>query len=171
MSDTRSGAFTSERLPGATVGLYFPLFAGPRLELQPELMLTALGAGYNLADGGHAYVRTVYAQVPIAMKFFLSNTLNLHAGVLGGRLLSAEQHSPLGTSDLKSDYSKMDWGFVFGGGAELRPGVDIMLRYYNGMSPILANDQTLFPRNRALQLTIGYRLMKFGQIDHGRRRK
>ena len=171
MSDTHSGASRSEKLPGGSIGVYLPLHAGTRLELQPELLLTALGASYDMAEGGTSTVRTVYAQVPIAMKFFVSNALNVHAGVQGGRLLIAQQSAPNGTSDLKEDYSKMDWGFVVGGGVDLSSGVDFMLRYYSGMKPVLLTDETLFPRNRSLQLSIGYRLLQFKSVSHGRRRK
>ncbi|MEO8590803.1 MAG: outer membrane beta-barrel protein [Flavobacteriales bacterium] len=171
LSDTHSGASRSDKLPGATIGLYFPLHAGTRLELQPEFMLTALGAAYEGSDGEISSVRTVYAQVPIAMKLFLSNAVNFHAGVQGGRLLFAEQYTPNGTSDLRDSYSKMDWGVIIGGGVDLRSGVDFMLRYYSGMAPVLLNDESLFPRNRSMQFTIGYRLMQFKSVNHGRRRK
>lgn len=171
MSDTHSGATRSEKLPGGSLGVYLPLHAGTRLELQPELLLTALGASYDMAEGGTSTVRTVYAQVPIAMKVFFGNALNVHAGVQGGRLLMAQQNTPNGTSDLKDEYSKMDWGFVVGGGVDLASGVDLMLRYYSGMKPLLITDETLFPRNRSLQLSIGYRLMQFKSVSHGRRRK
>src|SRR5204862_1821817 len=42
LSDTHSGASRSGQLPGASIGLYFSLHAGARLELQPEFVLTAL---------------------------------------------------------------------------------------------------------------------------------
>ncbi len=171
MSDTHSGASRSEQLPGGSIGVYLPLHAGTRLELQPELLLTALGASYGMAEGGTSTVRTVYVQVPITMKVFLSNALNVHAGVQGGRLLLAQQNTPNGTSDLKEEYSKMDWGFVVGGGVDLSSGVDFMLRYYSGMKPVLLTDETLFPRNRSLQLSIGYRLIQFKSVSHGRKRK
>ena len=93
------------------------------------------------------------------------------AGVQGGRLLLAQQNTPNGTSDLKEEYSKMDWGFVVGGGVDLSSGIDFMLRYYSGMKPVLLTDETLFPRNRSLQLSIGYRLIQFKSVSHGRKRK
>jgi Outer membrane protein beta-barrel domain len=171
LSDTHSGASRSTQLPGATIGLYFPLHAGTRLELQPEFVLTAMGAAYEGTDGERSSVRTVYAQVPIAMKIFLTNAVNIHAGVQGGRLLLAEQYTPNGTSDLRDSYSKMDWGVIIGAGADLRSGVDFMLRYYSGMAPVLVNDDSLFPRNRAVELTIGYRLLQFKPLNRGRKRK
>jgi len=171
LSDMRSGAYTSKQLPGATAGIYFPLYAGSRLELQPEVLLTALGAAFEDTEGERSSLRTVYVQVPIAMKLFLSNTLNVHAGAQAGRLLLAQQNSPNGNSDVRDSYSKMDWGVVLGFGTDLSSGVDLTLRYYSGMAPVLVADEALFPRNRALQITLGYRLMRFKPLDRGRRRK
>lgn len=171
MSDIHSGATSSEQIPGGTVGMYFPLHGGARFELQPELLLTSLGAGYEDAEGERSSVRTLYVQVPIAAKLFLGNTLNVHGGVLGGRLLAAQQYTPDGNSDLRDSYRKMDWGVILGLGADLRSGVDFTFRYYSGMAPLLVDDETLFPRNRSMELTVGYRFMRFKVLNHGRRRK
>lgn len=171
MSDVHSGAIGSEQLPGGTVGLYFPLHGGARFELQPELLFTALGAAYEDAEGERSSVRTLYVQVPIAAKLFLGNTFNAHGGVLGGRLMMAQQYTPDGNSDLRDSYNKMDWGVILGLGADLRSGVDFTFRYYSGMAPLLVDDETLFPRNRSMQITAGYRFMHFKSLNRGRRRK
>lgn len=171
MSDIHSGATSSEQLPGGTLGLYFPLHGGARFELQPELLFTSLGAAYEDAEGERSSVRTLYVQVPIAAKLFLGNTFNAHGGVLGGRLLAAQQNTPEGNSDLRDSYYKMDWGVILGLGADLRSGLDFTFRYYSGMAPLLIDDETLFPRNRSVQLTVGYRFMRFKVLNRGRRRK
>ena len=171
MSDIHSGATNSEQIPGGTVGLYFPLHGGARFELQPELLFTSLGAGYEDAEGERSSVRTLYVQVPIAAKLFFGNAFNVHGGVLGGRLLAAQQYTPDGNSDLRDSYAKMDWGVILGLGVDMRSGWDMTFRYYSGMAPLLIDDETLFPRNRSMQLTVGYRFMRFKVLNHGRRRK
>lgn len=158
MSDTRSGAIATNTIPGATAGLYFALRAGDRLEIQPELLVTAMGAGYALPDGERATVRTLYVQVPVSAKAYFGNTFNVQAGFLMGRLILAQQEAPDGSSDITDSYNTWDHGFVLGLGADLITGLDIGVRYYNGMRVVPVDDDTSFSRNRAYVLTLGYRL-------------
>lgn len=170
MSGTRSGAITTNMIPGATAGLYVPLRAGPRMELQPEVLITSLGAGYTLPDNERSTVRTLYVQVPVSAKIYLGNTFNLQGGLLMGRLLLAQQNSSDGPADVTDSYNKWDLGLVLGAGADLITGLDLGLRYYNGMRPVLANDQRLFPRNQAYMLTAGYRLGRLKPVHFTRKR-
>ncbi len=170
LSETRSGAITTNLTPGATLGLYFPLRAGNRLELQPELLVTALGAGYTLPDGERSTVRTVYAQLPVSAKLYFSNVINVQAGVQLGYLLLAQQEDPDGSTTVTENYETMDLGLVIGAGADLISGCDISLRYYNGLKPILKDDTTYFPRNQAYMLTVGYRFARLRAPKFERRR-
>ena len=170
LSDTRSVATTTNKIPGATAGVYFALRAGDRLEVQPELILTALGAGYTLPDGDRANVRTVYLQLPVCAKAYIGNTFNLQGGFQMGRLLLAQQNAPDGQSDVTESYNTWDYGIVLGLGADLITGLDIGLRYYNGMRPVLVNDNILFPRNRAYMITAGYRLGRLRAPSFSKRR-
>ena len=158
MSDTRSLSITTNTIPGATAGIYFPLRAGDRLEIQPELLITTLGAGYTLSDGERSTVRTLYLQVPLCAKLYVGNTFNAQGGFLMGRLLLAQQDSPNGNADVTASYNTWDFGIVLGLGADLITGLDIGLRYYNGMRTVLVDDDIYFPRNRAYMLTLGYRI-------------
>lgn len=171
MSDTRSGDLTANWLPGATAGGYFPLRAGPRLELQPELLVTALGAAYALPDGGRSAVRTLYAQVPISAKAFIGNVANIQAGFTMGRLLLAQQSRPEGSARVTESYNRWDYGVHLGLGADLVSGCDIGLRYYSGLRPILVNDGTFVPRNRALMATVGFRMARLKTPRLLRRRR
>lgn len=159
MSDTKSGAsMTSYRIPGATAGGYFALRAGPRMEIQPEVLITSLGAGYTLPDGERSNVRILYAQVPLSVKLFAGNVANVQAGFQMGRLLMANQSGPDGSTNVTSSYNNWDYGIVLGAGADMISGLDLGFRYYNGIRAILKEDQTYYPRNRAYMLTVGYRM-------------
>ncbi len=170
LSDVRSGAMSSNLLPGATAGLYAPLRAGERFELQPELLVTALGASYTLPDDDRATVRTVYLQLPLSAKVYIGNTFNLQAGFLMGRLLLAQQRTGDGTEDLTEGYNSWDHGIILGLGADLITGLDLGVRYYNGMKPVLKEDEVLFPRNRSFSLTAGYRIGRFRAPKFTKRR-
>lgn len=171
MSEMRSGARTSKMVPGATAGLYFPLRGGPRLEVQPELLLTTLGTGHTLPDGGRVTVRAIYAQLPVAAKLYIGNTFNAQVGLQLGRLLSAQQKTPDGSTTVTTSYNTIDGGFIVGAGADLISGVDITLRYYNGLKPVLRDDLLLFPRNLATMLTVGYRFTRLRPVKNIRRRR
>ncbi|MBK7382983.1 MAG: PorT family protein [Flavobacteriales bacterium] len=158
MSDTKSGVLHTEAIPNASAGLYFALRAGDRLEIQPELLLTSLGAGYTLAEGERGTVRTLYVQVPVSAKFYFSNVVNVQAGMQMGRLMMAQQHTPEGQADVTDTYETWDYGLVLGAGADLISGLDLGIRYYNGMRPILLNDDVFYPRNRSIMISAGYRL-------------
>ena len=80
-SHTRSGAYSSQYIPGATVGIYAPLLGSARFELQPEVLFTALGSGHTSPEEVRYTVRTLYLQVPLSAKVYFSNVINVQAGL------------------------------------------------------------------------------------------
>jgi hypothetical protein len=158
VSHTQSATMSTNKVPGACLGAYFALRAGPRMELQPELLFTSLGAGYTMPDGGTSTVRAIYAQVPLSFKLYLGNVLNGQVGLQMGRLLTAQQSTDAGRTDVTESHETWDYGFIIGAGADMVSGIDLGLRYYNGLRPVMMDDSHHFPRNRALMLTAGYRV-------------
>ena len=59
---------------------------------------------------------------------------------------------------------------LLGAGLDLPSGLDITFRYHNGMTPVLANDELLFPRNQAFLISLGYRIVSLGAPRMQRRR-
>ncbi|MCB9169826.1 MAG: PorT family protein [Flavobacteriales bacterium] len=162
-STARSELRQFRPLPGAVAGLYFPLGISPRIELQPELLVSYQGSSYSIGETDlRAVERQLYVQIPLKVKFFLSNTFNLQLGGQAGRLLSAwTKDEKDGTRANTSSYADWDLGLVGGVGVDLLSGWDLTLRYYNGLTAILADDDTYFPYNRTLQFTVGYRFVQF----------
>lgn len=169
-SDMRSVKVATNRIPSGTAGLYFALRAGPRIEIQPELLVTSMGAGYALTEGGQATVRTFYASLPVSLKMYIGNVFNLQAGVQMQRLLLAQQSSPNGRENMTQSYAHWDYGVQLGLGADMVRGLDLGLRYYMGLSPILVDDAMYFPRNRSLMLSAGYRVTSLRSPKFHRRR-
>mgnify|MGYP003381875280 CR=1 FL=1 len=168
---TRSALVRYQPVPGGTLGFYAPLHGGSRFELQPELLITLQGSTHMDTENDlRRSDRLLYLHLPISTKFFLSNTFNLQAGGQVGWLLLARTTTSDGTRDSRSDFTPMDAGLVVGIGVDLRSGTDLALRYYNGLVPVLMADSTVFPHNNTLQFTLGYRFIRFGAIDRGRRR-
>jgi len=158
-------------IPGATAGIYVPYHAGTRFEIEPGVMITAGGSSYALPDGNTYVDRSYYLQVPLAFKFFLSNEFNLSTGAQMGKRLAVQRMESGEPSDVSDRYKSMDFGLHIGLGMDLRSGVDMEIRYYSGMIPLLLNDDAIFPKNRNVQLTIGYRLMHFREINTSYRRR
>ncbi len=170
MSTTRSEVIENFPLPGAVIGVYAPVNIGPGLEIQPELLVAAMGSGYNKPKGDVVIERTIYILTPLSLKWYTGNGFNLQGGIQAGNLLSATRRE--GTEDaedITERYNGMDVGFNGGLGVDFRSGVDITLRYYSGVTPVLEADDALFPRNRSLQFTVGYRIVQFSKASRRRR--
>lgn len=158
-------------IPGATAGIYAPFHAGARMEIQPELLISAMGAGFTYPDGDQVDLRTLMVQVPVSVKVFLSNSFNLQTGVQFGKVLAAYRTQDEERTTITEEMRPVDMGVTFGLGGDLSSGVDLTLRYYNGLWTILSEDDALFARNRTLQMTLGYRLVSFKGFTATRKRR
>lgn len=168
MSTVHALNIRTSPIPGATLGVYAPWGIGPRMELQPEVVITSLGAVYNEPDGDRNTVRALYAQIPVILKCYLNNGLHLSGGYQFGKLLLAQQQGTEVSASVTDRYNTLDMGFVFGAGMDYESGLDLAARVYGAMTPALRNDDALFPKNRALQFTVGYRFLQFGHRRHFR---
>lgn len=155
----RSEAVNYRPVPGAVAGIYVPIWAGNRVEIQPELLLSLQGAARDLPDGERSTMRSLHATVPVSLKIFLNRTINLQAGVQGSYLLLAKTEG----KDITDELSPLDMGLNVGIGLGTNNGVDFTLRYFSGLSNTLAEDHTTYPSNRTLQFTVGYRFMQFAR--------
>lgn len=171
MSRTPTELLRTTWMPGLTGGVYFPWRVGPKMELQPEVLVSAMGSGFIEPDNDRYAIRSLYLQVPVSFKVFLNNTFNIHGGVQASRLLHAQRKAGDESRDFTERLNLMEYGLIGGFGADLRKGLDITVRYLSGMTPILSNDQVLFPRNQALSVTMGYRLMQMQVTNKSRRRR
>lgn len=170
-SHVRSGAYTTQYIPGATAGIYAPVLGSPRFELQPEVLLTALGSGHTSPEGERFSVRTLYLQVPLSAKIYFTNVVNAQLGVQASKLLMAQQAGSGDPTDITESYRPDEIALLVGMGADLRSGMDLTFRYQNGMTPVLQNDDSLFPRNQAFIMTLGYRIVSFRAPSLARKRR
>ncbi len=157
-------------IPGGTAGVYFPWGIGPRMELQPEVMASTLGATYTEPDGDAYTIRSLYLQVPVSIKLYIGNGFNFSGGYQFGKLMSARRTATDDQLDVTGSYEQLDMGFVGGLGMDFRNGLDLGLRAYSAMTPSLRDDDALFPKNRSVQLTVGYRFQQFRGVRQVRRR-
>ncbi len=153
-------------MPGATIGLYVPCGIGPRMELQPEVLLSSLGSTYFEPDGDVTMVRSLYLQLPISLKMYIGNSFNVAGGFQFAKLLLAQEQGTEVNALVTDSYNTLDMGFIGGVGMDLVSGIDFSLRAYGAMTPSLRNDDALFPKNRSLEFTVGYRFTQFRGRRH-----
>lgn len=155
-------------IPGATAGIYFPWGIAPMMELQPELLIATLGTTWMEPDGDVNTERSVYVQVPLTLKYFLSNGFNLAAGYQFGKPLAARITGTEGQLSGIDRYRNLDMGFVGGFGMDFQHGLDLSLRAYSAMTRFHGDDDALFAKNRSVQITVGYRVHQFRRARNHR---
>ncbi len=153
---------TYTSIPGGLAGVYFPFLAAKRFELQPELLLSYQGANLQRSEQEPAKLRMLYIHLPLCAKLFLTNELNLQGGLQAAKCISATMEDATATDEFRP----VDVGFIAGLGLDLRNGFDLTARYYGGTTPVLVETTGVNPRHRLLQLTAGYRVMRFGHRRH-----
>ncbi|MDQ3101564.1 MAG: PorT family protein [Bacteroidota bacterium] len=171
ISTYRASNIRTTMLPGFTAGVYIPISAATRLELQPEVLLSTMGTGFIEPDGDRYFIRSLYVQAPIVAKYYFTRELNLQGGVQMGKLLIAQRSDAIGTTNVRDRFKTFDIGFDLGAGLDMRSGLDLTIRYYSGMPTLLKDDDALFPRSRSLQFTLGKRLIQLKRVKTIRRRK
>lgn len=171
VSTVKALHYRTSPIPGATAGLYIPWNVAPLFELQPEVLVTALGAGFTESDGDRSTIRSLYVQVPVVLKRYFNNRFNVCLGYQFSSLLAAQQQNDLGRTDVTDRFEDLDMGFVGGFGFDLQSGLDVSLRGYSAMTPHFASDDAVFPKHRSLQCTVGYRFLQFGGRGFHQHRK
>jgi len=151
---------------GGTMGLYLPLNCGARFEIQPELLVSAQGAALTFDENGRRELRTYYVTLPLVAKVYVSNAINFQGGVQGGMLMMAQEDG----EDVKDLYRPADAALVVGLGIDLMSGWDLTFRYTSGLTTTLVTDDHIYPKNRTLQFSAGYRFMRFAK-GRGRTRR
>ncbi|MBL7951716.1 MAG: outer membrane beta-barrel protein [Flavobacteriales bacterium] len=148
-------------IPGATAGIYVPWGFASLWEIQPEALVTALGANFTEPDGDRSTVRSIYFQMPVVLKKYVNNQVNFCLGYQFGKVLAAQEQREDATMDVTEHFNALDMGFVGGAGLDLDNGLDLSLRAYSSMTPAYVNDNAVFPKHRSVQFTIGYRVLQF----------
>lgn len=151
-----SEAVNHRPVPGAVLGVYVPIKAGPRMAVQSELQLTLGGTSFEIPEGHRATLRTLHANLPVSLKYFPAGGFSLHLGGQAGYLLAAQRDAEAVDPYL----NPLDLGVYVGVGLATYSGLDFTLRYYNGLSNALREDRSMFPTTRALQFTVGKRFLQ-----------
>jgi len=130
---------------GFNVGVYGSFPITEHIAIQPELYFTTKGSELEYNNEfvtGAAKFRLDYIQLPIMVKFNLTDNFNIHAGPYGAYLVGAKLKSENDQDifefeeDLDTDdFEKFEFGVSLGIGFDFDP-VSIGLRYDYGLTTV-----------------------------------
>lgn len=167
--------------PGYVAGGFVRFRPSARVAFQPELNLARQGSRNEEQVGYGTILRNdthlTYLNVPLLVKVYLGDVVNLQAGPQLGLLMSGRRKGQVGyisssagsgyvegDEDVKDNY-KNDVALCFGLGADLANGLTIAARLNYGLTDI---ENSTFGKafreaydigglhNRNIQLTVGY---------------
>jgi hypothetical protein len=145
----------------------FALIKVTAFAVQPEVIFSQQGSkvSFNSQDINANFS---YLNVPIIAKFYLPLGLNLQLGPQFGFLTSAESDfnpvtGSLQTTDLTNYYKNSDVSIGMGIGWDLPMKLSIDARYNLGVSEINDNASLSQTKNQVFQISLGYKLFKFGK--------
>ena len=146
----------------------FALFKFTKIGIQPELVYSQQGSTVKI-NTQNFNSNFNYLNIPILLKLYLVGGLNLQAGPQFGFLMSA--NGPNGvdvsgnvtTGDIKNQLKSSDISVAMGAGWDLPFGLNIDARYNLGTSDINNNASAQAAKNQVFQLSVGYKLFKFGK--------
>jgi hypothetical protein len=146
----------------------FGLAAGAELEYKvKDWFGVSAGAmyeqqGFHLKDVDKD-VTSEYINVPVSAKFYVWKGLSIGAGVQTGFLTKAK----FDDRDIKEQFNKVDFGLTSTIAYEFPFGLNLELRYYEGLTDVVKDTEYEFRaeswwnksmnKNRTLQLTVGYK--------------
>jgi hypothetical protein len=121
-----------------------------KLAIQPEIIYSVQGA-----DASAGNLELGYVNIPILLKLYLIGGFNLQAGPQFGFLSSATE----GGASVKDLYESSDTSIALGAGFDISNFV-IDARYNLGLTD--AEKAAPESKNQVFQLSVGFKLFKFG---------
>jgi len=144
----------------------FALIKVASFGIQPEILFSKQGTKYSVNTTDYE-ANFDYINVPIMIKFYLPLGLNLQAGPQFGFLTTSEIKTTAGsissTQDAKDFYKSSDVAASFGVGWDLPFGLTVDGRYNLGLSKINDGSNNNDTKNQVFQISVGYKLIKFGK--------
>ncbi|MEE9350383.1 MAG: porin family protein [Flavobacteriaceae bacterium] len=124
--------------------------------VQPELLFSM--QGYQKKGESIIKHHYHYVTAPIMMKYFLTNEITLDFGPQFGYLIFAQSSDgEYEYEELKETTSVFDYGIAVGASYEIDDGMNINLRYYQGIANVLDTPDDLRASNGVIQLSLGYK--------------
>ncbi len=158
----------------------YAMFKFTKFAIQPEVVFSKQGQTYSTPNYSNATSNFDYINIPIMLKFYLLEGLNLQAGPQFGFLASSSGYvyntttNNVTVQSLSSLVKSSDVSLAVGAGWDLIFGLNITARYNLGLSDInkitgasapsnVSSLGTTEAKNQVFQVSVGYRLFKLGK--------
>ncbi len=163
-------------------GGIFAMFKLKKIAIQPEILYAQQGTKFefqyqNTEDWKADFT---YIAVPVLVKYYAFEMPIGSVNVLAGPQLSFLQKAEMNFTDIDGDgaqnrnntnvkdiFNPSDLVVVLGVGLDLPFGLTVDLRYNLGVKNMYDRDYNYFNeyelKNRSLQLSVGYKILKFGK--------
>ncbi|HEY9486959.1 MAG TPA: porin family protein, partial [Chryseosolibacter sp.] len=150
----------------------FVLFKAGKIGVQPEVIFSQQGSKVEI-NSQNFESNFSYVNIPVILKLYTVAGINIQAGPQFGFITNAEtpiqdQLNPgsYQVRDVKDKMKSSDFTVALGLGWDLPFGLTVDARYNLGLSKIYddaPSDQTQDAKNQVFQLSLGYKLFKFGK--------
>ncbi|TXD52860.1 MULTISPECIES: porin family protein [unclassified Polaribacter] len=157
---------------GFNIGAFVEIGLSDKFTFQPELLFSTQGAKSEDSEGSDSFEQTIkanYLNVPLMLKYAVSDKFALEFGPQIGFLLSADAETTgniEGESisvevDVKDSFKSIDFGLNFGASFDIVENVFIGARYNLGLSNIIdsedmdSDDEKA--QNSVFSVSVGYR--------------
>jgi hypothetical protein len=136
-----------------------------KVAIQPEILFSTQSTDVSSTLLGDYKDRFTYLSVPVMLKFYIVDGLNIHAGPQFGFLVDGERTGDsrlLGSSseDIKDYYKSSDVSVALGGGYDLPFGLSVDVRYNIGVQDINDVADGEEAKSRVFMVSIGYNFLK-----------
>lgn len=142
------------------IGLMVETELSNHIAFQPEVLFSSQGSNEMLGSTDYEY-RLNYLNLPLLMKFYLSEGFSFDVGPQLGVLISArESNTSTNDSDIKTSFKETDYGLVFGVSRKFDKGLNVSARYNLGLQNIRNTSYSNLNydklNNSVFQLSLGY---------------
>ena len=127
--------------PESRTGFVFGAFAGfklgDKIGLQGDVLYSQQGSKVDLGE-----INLDYINVPVVLKYYVTENLNIHAGPQFGFVAKDDFKSDIGDIETSLEAETFDLSGVVGVGFDLPVGLYIDGRYNFGLSKIFGGEST-----------------------------
>ena len=161
----------SETKIGFNIGAFVEIGLSDKFTFQPELLFSTQGAKSEDSEGSDSFEQTIkanYLNVPLMLKYAVSDKFALEFGPQIGFLLSANRegtqtfdgNTDIINEDFKDSFKSIDFGLNFGASFDIVENIFIGARYNLGLANILDfedMDSDDKAQNSVFSISVGYR--------------
>jgi hypothetical protein len=160
--DVSSAQNTYDNRTGYHLGAFTLIKAG-NIGIQPEIIFSQQGSSVKSPSGESFESNFNYVNIPVMLKLYTVAGLNLQVGPQFGFLTNDPVVKDPDGATIEDAYKKSDFSVGMGVGWDLPFGLTVDARYNLGLSNIENVAAVEAAKNQVWQVSLGYKLFKFGK--------